>query len=147
MSYGSETLHLTSDGFGKICLQKYLDSIPQKNLVFPHSPASWSIWADKGSIFGSCKQFSKEAKKSRVKSLKVTDPKTRMKKIKDLGKANHEISDDNWQFIDEHKDNQTLTEDIAEYFATINTHMTPIDRSKNVIPPPHAPFVCELHST
>ena len=56
---------------------------------------------------------SKKAKKNFAKDLKETDPSTWMKKMKHLGKANHEIGDDNWQFVDEQKDDQTLTEELA----------------------------------
>ena len=92
-----------------------------------------------------CKKACKKAKESLINSLKVSDPKTWMKKIKDMGKANHELSDDNWQFVDEQKDNQTLTDELADYFANINSHMTPIDRSKIDITPINAPFVSEVN--
>ena len=51
-----------------------------------------------------CKKACKKAKEGLVNSLKDSDPKTWMKKIKDLGRANHEVSYDNWKFVDEHKD-------------------------------------------
>ena len=92
-----------------------------------------------------CKKACKKAKESLINSLKVSDPKSWMKKIKDMGKANHELSDDNWQFVDEQKDNQTLTDELADYFANINSHMTPIDRSKIDITPINAPFVSEVN--
>ena len=91
-----------------------------------------------------CKKSCKKAKKGFVNCLKDSDPKTWMKKIKNIGKANHEISDDNWQFIDEVKDNQALTEELADYFSNINSHMTPIDRSKVALTPPGASFVSEV---
>lgn len=92
-----------------------------------------------------CKKAVKKAKNNFVDCLKDSDPKTWMKKIKHLGKANHEITDDNWQFIDENKDNQTLTEELADYFSNINSHMTPIDRSKLILTPPGAPFASEVN--
>ena len=92
-----------------------------------------------------CKKACKKAKQSLVNSLKDSDPKSWMKKIKDLGKANHELSDENWQFVDEQKDNQTLTDELADYFTNINSHMSPIDRSKIDITPVCAPFVSEVN--
>ena len=91
-----------------------------------------------------CKKSCKKAKKCFVNCLKDSDPKTWMKRIKNIGKANHEIGEDNWQFVDEVKDNQTITEELADYFSDINAHMAPVDRTKITLTPPSAPFVSEV---
>ena len=92
-----------------------------------------------------CKKSCKKAKKYFVDCLKDSDPKTWMKRIKNIGKANHELGEENWQFVDEVKDNQTLTEELANYFSDINAHMAPLDRTKITLTPPGAPFVSEVN--
>ena len=92
-----------------------------------------------------CKKSCKKAKKCFVNCLKDSDPKTWMKKIKNISNANHEIGEDNWQFVDEVKDNQTLAEELADYFSDINAHMAPVDRTKITLTPPSAPFVPEVN--
>ena len=54
-------------------------------------------------LMKACKKACKKAKKNFAKDLKETDPGTWMKKMKHLGKANHEIGDDNLQFVDEQR--------------------------------------------
>ena len=92
-----------------------------------------------------CKKLCDEAKinmaEKFVPNLKDKDPKTWMSSIKKLGKANHERENEAWHFEDEVKADQTIAEEIADFFADISGHFPPVNRSLiPFIPPPNVPF-------
>ena len=47
--------------------------------------------------------------------------------MKKLGKSSFEENATSWTFVDEQKDDQTLTHEIATYFANIRSHFTPVN--------------------
>ena len=68
-----------------------------------------------------------------------------MSSMKKLGQANHEKENDKWCFVDEIKNNQTLTDEIADYFVDISGHFVPLDRALfPFIPLPYSPFMSEV---
>ena len=96
-----------------------------------------------------CKKLCNEAKTNMaskfVPNLKDKDPKTWMSNIKKLGRANHEREHDDWHFENERESNQNITEEIADFFADISAHFTPVCRSLlPFIPSPNADFVSEV---
>ena len=50
-----------------------------------------------------------------------------------------------WHFVDEEKDDQTLTNEIASFFADISKHFVPVDESLLPITPPGLEFVSEIN--
>ena len=96
-----------------------------------------------------CKKLVKKAKtnfaETFISNLKDKDPKTWMSSMKKLGVANHEKENIFWHFVDETKTDQQLTDEIANYFADISAHFTPINRALiPFIPQPYSPFVSEV---
>ena len=95
-----------------------------------------------------CDQAKRNFAEKFVPDLKHKDPKTWMKSIKKLGKANHERENEPWHFQNEQKNDQELTNEIADFFASISSNFTPICREYfPLIPPPNAPFVSEVNDT
>ena len=77
-------------------------------------------------------------------NLKDTDPRTWMKHIKALGKANHNDENHSWKFTNEDKSDPVLTDEIADYFAGISYHFLPLNWEYLDIIPPGCPFVSEV---
>ena len=97
-----------------------------------------------------CKKLCKEAKSNVaekfIPNLKDKDPKTWMKNIKKLGRANHEKANEVWHFEEESKTDNDITEEIADFFSDISGHFTPVNRSFiPFITPTNTPFVSEVH--
>ena len=80
-----------------------------------------------------------------ISNLKQSDPRTWMQNMNKLGKSTQEQNNTTWQFVDEVKDNPTLTNEIANYLAEISSHFVPVDRSLLPIYPPGADFVSEVN--
>ena len=97
-----------------------------------------------------CKKLCKEAKLNMaekfIPNLRDKDPKTWMTNIKKLGRANHEKVNETWHFEEEQKSDNEITEEIANFFANISGHFTPVSRSAiPFIPPPDTPFVSDVN--
>ena len=79
-----------------------------------------------------------------ITSLKHTDPSTWMKRMSKLGLASFQTDSGGWQFETEHKSDQVLTNEMADYFANISNGFQPVDTSLINLVPPQAPFVSEV---
>ena len=95
-----------------------------------------------------CKQLIKTAKnnfsKNFVSNLRQSDPKTWMKNMKNLGQSTFE-ENTHWQFVDEEKDDLTLTNEIAEYFADISKNFVPVDETLLPIIPLGLEFISDVN--
>ena len=80
-----------------------------------------------------------------ISNLKDTDPSTWMKRMNKLGMASFEKENVGWQFQTETRSDQTLTDEIADYFADISKDFQPVDASLLDLVPPRADFVSEVH--
>ena len=96
-----------------------------------------------------CKTQVKKAKrnfsKNFVTNLRKTDPRNWMASLKKLGKTSSENTNTTWRFIDESKNDQTLTEEISTYFANISAHFVPVDRTLLPIVQIGGDFVSEVN--
>ena len=79
-----------------------------------------------------------------ITSLKDTDPSTWMKRMNKLGLASFQNENSGWHFETEDKPDQTLTDEMADYFANISNGFQPVDASLLHLVPPKAAFVSEV---
>ena len=79
-----------------------------------------------------------------ISNLKDTDPSTWMKRMNKLGLASFQKENTGWQFLNEVKPDQILTDEMADYFANISKDFTPVDPSLLDLVPPNADFVSEV---
>jgi hypothetical protein len=79
-----------------------------------------------------------------ITSLKDTDPSTWMKRMNKLGLASFQNENSGWHFDTENKPDQTLTDEMPDYFANISNGFQPVDASLLHLVPPKAAFVSEV---
>ena len=79
-----------------------------------------------------------------ISNLKDTDPSTWMKRMKRLGMASYEKENKGWHFLNEDKSDQSLTDEMADYFANISKNFPPVDPTLLDLVPPTANFVSEV---
>jgi hypothetical protein len=91
------------------------------------------------------KRAKKNFSENFISGLKDTDPSTWMARMKKLGLASFQKEDTGWHFLNEDSSDQTLTNDMADYFANISRDFVPVDPSLLDLVPPGADFVSEVH--
>ena len=79
-----------------------------------------------------------------ITNLKDSDPSTWMKKMNRLAMASFEKENAGWQFLTEHKSDQILTDEMADFFSNISKDYSPVDSSLLDLVPPKATLVSEV---
>lgn len=97
------------------------------------------------SISNTCNHMCKNSKtnyyKNFIENIKNTEPRTWMQRMKALGKGPDEVDPKKFQFPNEEdKSDQTIAEEIADYFADISANFEPVNRTYFNVSPPGVDF-------
>ena len=79
-----------------------------------------------------------------ISNLKDTDPSTWMKRMNRLGMASFEKEKAGWHFLTENSSDETLTNEMADFFANISKNYTPVNANLLDLVPPKACLVSEV---
>ena len=77
-----------------------------------------------------CKAAQTNYYQSFIKNLRITEPRTWMKRMKNLGRGPDEVDNNQFHFPDENcKSDLQIADEIGDYFANISANFEPIDRN------------------